>query len=150
MTEEQINTLRNDFFTIIPSQFQTLYHGTNDLKFAVAMAQGHGWQSPQAFRTAYCSKSLGGTAIYGPGIYLADTLKEAKSYGVHVLEFTFKPAMDYLDLSDAAISKSVVRQTGGGKQTVLAEKNIDILIRVTKNYFVLRTPLLASVHMRAD
>ena len=148
MDEDAINQIRNGFMTIVPATFQTLFSGTNDLQYAVSVAQGHGWQSPQAFRAAYCGQSLGGTAVYGPGIYMTDQLKEAQEYGASILEFTFKAAADYLDLADPSISKAAVKQVGGGKQTLLSEPKLDALIRVTKNYFVLRTPLLVSVHLR--
>jgi hypothetical protein len=148
MDETTINQLRNNYFTIVPAEYRTLYSGTNDLKFAVSMVQGHGWQSQPAFQAAYCGQTLGGTAVYGPGIYMTDKLQEAKSYGEHILVFSFKPAADYLDLANPSVSKGAVKLVGGGKQTILSEPKLDALIRVTRDYFVLRTPMLASVHLQ--
>ena len=148
MDQDAINELRNSFMTIIPAEYRTLYSGTNDLEFAVAMVHGHGWQSLQTFRATYCKQTLGGTAVYGPGIYMTSNIAEARNYGTNILEFTFKPAADYLDLADASISKAAVKQVGGGKQTILKEPKIDALIRVVGTYFVLRTPALVSVHLQ--
>lgn len=147
MDDNQIYEFRNQFATIIPNEFMELYHGTNDEKFAIEICQKHGWQSPQAFRAVYCCKQLGGTAIYGPGIYLTSSKKEAKYYGSNILVFSFKAASDFLDLNNSKISKNAVKAVGGGKQTLLKEEKLDMLIRVTKHYFVLRTPLLVSAHM---
>ena len=104
----------------------------------------------QAFRATYCRKSLGGTAVYGPGIYLADTRKEASSYGPHIVEFTFKKDTDYLDLSNSSLSSKAVKAVGGGgKQVLLAEPALDMLLRVTQNYYVLRTPYHVSTGFAA-
>jgi hypothetical protein len=150
MDDKTIEKLRNDFVTIVPAKYQTLYSGTKDLPFARAIAAGQGWQSLSAFRTAYCQQALGGTAVYGPGIYMTDVRKQAEGYGPYILVFTFKPAADYLDLADAVISRDAVKMVGGGKQTLLAEPNLDMLLRVTANYFVLRTQALVSVALEGD
>lgn len=148
MTDDEINNLRNLFMTIVPIPFQTLYSGTNNEDFAVQIIQKYGWHSEQAFRAIYCQQALGGTAVYGPGIYLTNKLSEAQSYGSNIMQFHFNQSADYLDLADASISKAVVKKFGGGKQKILAEPKVNALIRVTADYFVLRTPVLVSVSMR--
>ncbi|AEG00841.1 hypothetical protein [Methylomonas methanica] len=147
MTDEEINNLRNLFMTIVPVQFQTLYSGTNNEDFAVQIIQRYGWHSEQAFRALYCQQALGGTAVYGPGIYLTNKLSEAQLYGSNIMEFQFNKSADYLDLADSSISKVVVKTFGGGKQKILAEPKVNALIRVTSDYFVLRTPVLVSVSL---
>jgi len=124
-----------------------LYHGTNDLEFALDISRKVGFHSDQAFRAKYCQKGLGGTAIYGPGIYLTDSLKEAQGYGCNLLEFRFNKCVDYLDVFNAAISKAAVKSVGGGKQTILGAINLDVLLRVTQNYYVLRTPHMVSTSL---
>lgn len=145
MTDEEINNLRNLFMTIVPKEFQTLYSGTQDEDFAVQIIQKYGWHSEQAFRALYCQQALGGTAIYGPGIYLTNKLSEAQSYGLNIMEFNFNMYADYLDLFEPSISSAVVKKFGGGKQKILAEPKVNALIRVTREYFVLRTPVFVSV-----
>ncbi|HEX7637572.1 MAG TPA: hypothetical protein VF457_04180 [Burkholderiaceae bacterium] len=150
MDENQINIVRNGFCTVVGADFGTLYHGTDSLEFAVQMVQRFSFHSAQAFRATYCRKSLGGTAVYGPGIYLADTRKEASSYGPHIVEFTFKKDTDYLDLSNSSLSSKAVKAVGGGgKQVLLAEPALDMLLRVTQNYYVLRTPYHVSTGFAA-
>ncbi|HET8707079.1 MAG TPA: hypothetical protein VFM46_12325 [Pseudomonadales bacterium] len=147
MDPVKLTKFRNDFVTIVGPNFPVLYHGTKDLEFAIGIAQKAGFHSEQAFRAKYCQNGLGGTAIYGPGIYLTDSLKEAKSYGCHILEFRFHQSADYLDVFNPAISKAAVKSAGGGKQTILSEINLSVLLRVTQNYYVLRSPYLVSPSM---
>jgi hypothetical protein len=149
MDDATLFTFRNAFVTVVGQAFPVLYHGTNDLEFAVGIAQKFGFHSAQAFRATYCKKALGGTAVYGPGIYLTDSLAQAQGYGVNILEFRFGPAADYVDVFNPAISRAAVRSVAGGKQTILAAANLDILLRVTNNYYVLRTPMLVSPSLQS-
>jgi hypothetical protein len=145
MDAEAIKKFRNDFVGIVGAGFPVLYHGTNDLEFGIGIAQKFGFHSTQAFQSMYCRKALGGTAIYGPGIYLTKSLKEVTKYGANVLAFSFSASADYVDLSNPAISKAAVASVGGGgKQSILGEAKLDMLLRVTQDYYVLRTPALVS------
>jgi hypothetical protein len=72
MDAEAIQKFRNDFVGIVGAGFPVLYHGTNDLEFSIGIAQRFGFHSTQAFQSTYCRKALGGTATYGPGIYLTN------------------------------------------------------------------------------
>jgi hypothetical protein len=148
MDDATLFTFRNAFIGVVGPAFPTLYHGTNDLQFAVAIAQKSGFHSAQAFRRSYCAKALGGTAVYGPGIYLTSKLDQAQGYGAYILEFNFDKSADYLDVFNPAISKAAVKSVGGGKQTILGAANLDVLMRVTQDYYVLRTPNLVTPSMR--
>jgi hypothetical protein len=148
MDQAVLNKFRNDFVAIVGVGFPLLFHGTHDLEFAIGIAQKFGFHSQQAFRSTYCTKAVGGTAVYGPGIYLTNSLVEARTYGPHILEFSFNSAVDYLDVFNPAISKAAAKSVGGGKQTILGEANLDVLLRVTQNYYVLRTPMLVSPSLR--
>lgn len=149
MDQVTLNKFRNDFVGVVGSGFPALFHGTHDLEFAIGIAQKFGFHSPQTFRSMYCTKVVGGTAVYGPGIYLTNSLAEARTYGPYILEFTFNSAVDYLDIFNPAISKAAVKSVGGGKQTILGAANLDVLLRVTQNYYVLRTPMLVSPSLQS-
>lgn len=134
----QIQTLQG-LYTDAPPNL-VLYHGTNDDTFYSRICMRYGFQNEQMFMGAYSMRSLGGTAVYGPGIYLADTVAEAQRYGHRIVEV--RPSShgtNYLDLTGTRGTHAVT-VVGAPKQNILAEARLYALIRVTNNYYVMRTP----------
>lgn len=88
---------------------------------------------------AYSLASMGGTAIYGPGLYLADTRAAALGYGQFVIRFEFESNTRFMDLHGHAGTANR-RAVGVPLQSMLAEPQLYGLIQVTANYYVMRTP----------
>ncbi len=120
-------------------QPMVLYHGTNTASFYSKVCMRHGFSSNQMFMGLYSMQGLGGTAIYGPGVYLADTRNAAAGYGALVIRFEFDSTTNYMDLTGQPGTHHA-QAVGVPKQNLLAESRLYALLRVTANYYVLRTP----------
>ena len=119
-------------------QPMVLFHGTNTAAFYSKVCMRSGFTSNQMFMGAYSLQSLGGTSIYGPGIYLANTRAEAANYGSLIIRFEFESTTDYMDLT-GVIGTQHAQAVGVPKQNLLAESRLYGLLRVTNNYYVMRT-----------
>jgi hypothetical protein len=138
LTQTQLIAARNAMVSL--GQVLTLYHGTNSPAFFSKLCTRHGFSSNQMFMGAYSLATwVGGTAIYGPGLYLASSQVEAQSYGNLVVKFIVETTTDYLDLTGHA-GTAVVQAVGVPKQNLLAEPQLYCLLKVTAQYYVLRTP----------
>jgi hypothetical protein len=117
----------------------TLYHGTNDAKFYSKICARQNFTTKQIFMAAYAMNGFGGTAIYGPGIYLADTQLAAAGYGNLVITFHIETTTDYLDMTTPNAT-AVQAAVGKPRQRILMEPQVYALLKVTTHYYVLRTP----------
>lgn len=124
-------------------QPKVLYHGTTDAAFFAKICLGTGFTSNEAFMGLYSTRSLGATTQYGPGIYLADTKEEALKYGNMVIRFEFEAGTNYWEFygNTSAICAAI----GTSKQNILDEGRLYALIRVTGQYYTLRTPFTMVV-----
>lgn len=142
----QLNILRGRF-SPPPAALPVLYHGTNDSKFFSRICLGTGFNSNQLFMANYSLNGFGGTAIYGPGIYTTTSLVEAQGYGSLIIEFRVASTTDYLDMTNPA-GTGHAQAVGLPTFRILQEPQVYALIKVTAQYYVLRTPfnVIVSAH----
>ena len=116
----------------------TLYHRTTNATFYSKLCLKSGFGSYLLFRGAYLLQQLGGNAVYGPGIYLSSNNNEV-NYGNLLVRFDIEANTNYLDLYGPA-GVQVCQNANAVRWHVLADERIDALIRVTAQWYVLRTP----------
>jgi hypothetical protein len=125
----------------------TLYTGTGNLVFASNMLSKHCFDTQVNFRDWYVTQKLGSrnqkfNANYGPGIYLTDSVNEAKTYGATTIKFvcTRTPYANVTGKFGTDFRKNA--NIKGGPQAVLSEPDLAALLLVAAggiNYYVLRT-----------
>ncbi len=126
----------------------TLYTGTSNAKLASDFLSGFCFDTQINFRDTYVIQKLGSrqqkfNANYGPGIYLTDSVDEAKGYGATTIKFvcTNTPFANVTGKFGTDFRKTA--NIKGGPQAVLEEPNLTALLLVAAggiNYYVLRTP----------
>lgn len=146
LTDQQLAAITRNYSAL--HQPLLLFHGTSDPKFFSKLCLKSGFGSDLLFKSTYSLQALGGTAVYGPGLYLASNINESRTYGNLIVKFEVDTTTDYLDLSGPAGSR-VVRDSGVARMHILNEPRIHALIKVTREYYVLRTPynVIVSAHI---
>jgi hypothetical protein len=132
-------TAARNLFAPTP-QPMVLFHGTTDMVFFSRICGRFGFDSAQTFMGYYSLRPLGGTSVYGPGIYLADKRAEARKYGHMIIRFEFEANTNYVDLTGGSGTNFGQNIGGVPRQNILDEPELYALIKVTPEYYVLRTP----------
>jgi hypothetical protein len=146
MTQEELD--RANALCVQQAITITLYTGTSNAVFASNLTSLHCFQDLEHFTPWYVTQKLGSrnqkfNANYGPGIYLTDSVVEAKGYGTTLIQFvcTNTPYANVAGKPGTEFRKTA--QIKGGPQAVLSEPNLAALLLVAAggiNYYVLRTP----------
>jgi hypothetical protein len=118
-------------------QPMVLFHGTTDPVLFSRVCSRYGFQNEQTFMGYYSLRPLGPTNVYGPGIYLGDSRLIAAGYGHLIIRFEFADTTNYGDVRNGQPLRTAI---GGPMQEILDEGRLYALLRVTANYYVLRTP----------
>jgi hypothetical protein len=129
-----------DGLYVATPQPMVLFHGTTDSVFFSRVCGRYGFQSDTMFMGYYSLRPLGPTTVYGPGIYMADTRAEAATYGHLIVRFEFDATTRYADIRGGPPGNAFRVAVGANQQNVLDEGGLHALLRVTANYYVLRTP----------
>ena len=137
LTNQQLTTLMAR--AQATPQPMDLYHGTTDQNFFSKICLRQGFSNNSIFMASYSLRSLGGTNIYGPGIYLADTRQEALRYGQLIIRFEFDSTTEFFDLT-GVVGTAHAHAVGVPTQRMLAEPRVHALLKVTPHYYVARTP----------
>ncbi|WP_172328818.1 hypothetical protein [Mangrovicoccus sp. HB161399] len=147
LTQAQLNTAMARM--VQTPQPMVLFHGTNTPVFFSKVCIRTGFESNEMFMAKYSLASLGGSgrnaANYGPGIYLVDSRIAAVGYGALVIRAEFESTTNYMDLHTVATRRGHLMAIGVPLQDLLAEPQLYGLIRVTQNYYVMRTPFNCTI-----